>query len=165
MAADPITAILFTRRQIVIPPLCAFGKLERDNIGAVVGWHPLVNHMIDVAACFECLCGCHSIRRAMVKAAGRELDERDIARLSVLVYLHDIGKANSGFQAKRWKNRQDISPAWSVRIHAGHGIEAIKLFNNHLARKPIEPLIEKICLWGDRPCLIAFWSYNIGEMS
>lgn len=147
---------------MVIQPLCAFGKLERDYLGAIIGWHPLVDHMIDVAACFECLSTCRSIRRAMVKAAGRELDERDIARLSVLVFLHDIGKANSGFQAKRWKNRQDISPVWPVRIHAGHGIEAIKLFNNSLARKPIESLIEKICLWGDAsdPLMIASISHH-----
>jgi CRISPR-associated endonuclease/helicase Cas3 len=140
----------------------AFGKLERDNLGVAIRWHPLVDHMIDVAACFECLSTCHSIRRAMVKAADRELDERDIARLSVLVFLHDIGKANSGFQAKRWKSRQEILPTWPVRIHAGHGIEAIKLFNDPLARKPIESLIEQICLWGDAsdPLLIASISHH-----
>lgn len=143
-------------------PFGAFGKLKRDDLGAVIGWHPLVDHMIDVAACFACLSTCHSIHRAMEKAAGRELDERDIARLSVLVFLHDIGKANSGFQAKRWKNSQDILRAWPVRIHAGHGIEAIKLFNDPLARKPIESLIEKICLWGDAsdPLLIASISHH-----
>lgn len=133
--------------QIVKMSQCAFGKLERDNLGVVIGWHPLVDHMIDVAACFECLSTCQSIRRAMVETAGRELDERDIARLSVLVFLHDIGKANSGFQAKRWKNWQDIPKGWP--LHAGHGIEAIKLFYETQARKPIELLIEQICTWGD----------------
>lgn len=130
-------------------PFGAFGKLKRDDLGTVIGWHPLVDHMIDVAACFASLSTCHSIRRAMEKAADRELDERDIARLSALVFLHDLGKANSGFQAKRWKNSQDIPHDWPVHIHAGHGIEAIKLFYEPLARKPIELLIEKICLWGD----------------
>ena len=28
----------------------AFGKLERDNLGVAIRWHPLVDHMIDVAA-------------------------------------------------------------------------------------------------------------------
>jgi len=128
-------------------PLGAFGKLERDDFGTVIGWHPLVDHMIDVAACFECLSTCHSIRRAMVKAADRELDERDIARLSVLVFLHDIGKANSGFQAKRWKKPQDIPRVWP--LHAGHGIEAVKLFYDSNARQAIELLIEQICAWGN----------------
>jgi len=145
---------------MVIPPLCAFGKLERDNLGAVSGWHPLVDHMIDVAACFECLSNCHSIRRAMERTAGRELDERDIARLSVLVFLHDLGKANSGFQAKRWKNSHDIPRGWP--LHAGHGIEAIKLFYETHARQPIESLIEQICTWGDasEPLLIASISHH-----
>ncbi|MHB1621433.1 MAG: CRISPR-associated endonuclease Cas3'' [Sulfuricella sp.] len=128
-------------------PFGAFGKLERDDFGTVIGWHPLVDHMIDVAACFECLSACHSIRRAMEKAAGRELDERDIARLSVLVFLHDIGKANSGFQAKRWKKPQDIPRVWP--LHAGHGIEAVKLFYDSNARQAIELLIEQICAWGN----------------
>ncbi|MDX8399970.1 MAG: CRISPR-associated endonuclease Cas3'' [Gallionellaceae bacterium] len=145
---------------MLIPPQRAFGKLERDNLDAVVRWHPLLDHMIDVAACFECLCSCHSIRRALENEAGRALDERDIARLAVLVFLHDIGKANSGFQAKRYL--QKIPNFWPVHIRSGHGIEAIKLFNDLQSRKPIEPLIEKICLWGDAvdPLLIASISHH-----
>ncbi|MEO6421961.1 MAG: CRISPR-associated helicase Cas3', partial [Candidatus Nitrotoga sp.] len=136
----------------------AFGKLERDSLGVAIRWHPLVDHMIDVAACFECLSTCHSIRRAMKEAAGRDLDERDIARLAVLAFLHDIGKANCGFQAKRWKNSQDIPRVWPR--HAGHGIEALKLFE-------IEPLlallpIDQMDSWGDAcyPLLIASISHH-----
>lgn len=142
----------------MIPLLCAFGKLERDNLDAIIGWHPLADHMTDVAACFECLCSCHSIRRAL-EAAGRELDECDIARLSVLAFLHDIGKANSGFQAKRWKANLDIPKIWPH--HAGHGIEAIKLFETE-AYLAIAPLIEKICAWGEasEPLLIASISHH-----
>ena len=132
---------------MVMLPAGAFGKLRHDSLGTVIGWHPLIDHMIDVAACFLCLSACHSIRRSMEKAADRELDERDVARLSVLVLLHDIGKANSGFQAKRWKKSQDIPTVWPR--HAGHSIEAIKLFSDSNARQAIEPLIEQICAWGD----------------
>lgn len=118
--------------------------------------------MIDVAACFEYLCSCRSIRRSLENAAGRALEEQDIARLAVLAFLHDIGKANSGFQAKRWKNKEDIPRDWPVFIHSGHGIEAIKLLSDHQSRKPIELLIEKICLWGDAidPLLIASISHH-----
>ena len=141
-------------------PSGAFGKLLRGDDGAISGWHPLVDHMIDVAACFECLSACHAIRRAMEKAAGRELGARDISRLAVLVFLHDIGKANSGFQAKRWKNTEDIPHEWPH--HAGHGIEAVKLFYEPLARQPIESLIEQICTWGDasEPLLTASISHH-----
>lgn len=125
----------------------AFGKLKRDANGDITGVHPLVDHLIDVAACFESLCQCHAIRRALEQAAGRSLDSCDIARLSVLVFLHDIGKANSGFQAKRWKKWQDIPKAWGVLIHAGHGSEALKLFEleSLLMLLPIEQMES----WGE----------------
>jgi CRISPR-associated endonuclease/helicase Cas3 len=125
----------------------AFGKLESDADGNVVRRHQLIDHMIDVAACFYRLAGCRSIRRALERSAGRKLDEQDISRLAVLTYLHDIGKANSGFQAKRWKNK--IPASWPVQITAGHGVEAVKLFQVSSAAYAIEPLIKQVCTWGD----------------
>jgi CRISPR-associated endonuclease/helicase Cas3 len=110
----------------MIPPISAFGKLQRNEPGTVIAWHPLIDHMIDVASVFECLCACRSIRRSMERAARRVLNECDIARLTALAFLHDIGKANSGFQAKRWKHIQDIPNGWPC--HAGHGVEALTLF-------------------------------------
>lgn len=145
-----------------IPSFSAFGKLQRDESGAITGWHPLVDHMIDVAAVFDRLCLCRSIRRSMEKAAGRKLGEADIARLSALVFLHDLGKANSGFQAKRWKNKQDIPKDWPC--HAGHGIEAFKLFD--LSNK-LEHLLERLpvdqlAAWGEAcdPLLVASISHH-----
>jgi len=140
-----------TENSNLIPHLGAFGKLEWDKGGAVIGWHPLADHMLDVAACFECLSGCHSIRRAMEAAAGRKLNELDISRLAVLVFLHDLGKANSGFQAKRWKYSQDIPSAWPVRKHAGHGIEALKLFDSSNRLEHLLELlpVDSMSTWGD----------------
>lgn len=125
----------------------AFGKLESDADGNVIRRHLLIDHMIDVAACFYQLAGCRSIRRALEQSARRKLTEQDICRLAVLAFLHDIGKANSGFQAKRWKNK--IPASWPVQITAGHGVEAVKLFQVSAAAQAVEPLIEKICTWGD----------------
>jgi len=87
----------------------------------------------------------------MEKTADRELDERDIARLAVLVFLHDIGKANSGFQAKRWKQSQDITREWPVLIHAGHGVEALKLFDSSNRLEHLLALlpINQMSTWGD----------------
>jgi CRISPR-associated endonuclease/helicase Cas3 len=127
----------------------AFGKLERDKDGEVASIHPLLDHMIDVAACFTALCRCRGIARAMNAAAGRELTSQDISRLAVLVFLHDIGKANSGFQAKRWRNNNDIPAEWPVHIHAGHGSEVFALFDEPSAKEAIAPLLEQICTWGD----------------
>ena len=78
--------------------LVAWGKLTRDKSGQLIGEHPLLDHMTDVAACFLALAGCAGIRRSLELAAGRPLDEADLQRLAVLVFLHDVGKANATLQ-------------------------------------------------------------------
>ena len=81
--------------------------------------------MADVGATFEALCNCAAVRRMLEHAAHRPLTDVDVARLSAFAFLHDIGKANAGFQAKRWSD--DSRPrAW---LTAGHGIEAIALLD------------------------------------
>nr|WP_242482500.1 CRISPR-associated helicase Cas3' [Thiocystis violacea] len=138
----------------------AFGKLQRDDNGAISGWHPLVDHLIDVASCFVHLCACHSIRRALERTAGRRLSLQDIARLACLVFLHDIGKANSGFQAKRWL--KGATPGWPA--HAGHGLEAIKLFDETPFLQALVALlpVDAICTWGEavEPLLKASISHH-----
>ena len=124
----------------------AFGKVEFGIDGDISASHPLIGHMIDVAACFCRLAECRSIRRAMERRSGRKLTSQDIARLVVLAFLHDIGKANSGFQAKRWK--RGIPHGWPVRITAGHGREVFSLFKVGTALAAIEPLVDQICTWG-----------------
>lgn len=106
----------------------AFGKLERLRTpGGSQRWLPLRDHMVDVALCFQRLSRCQSIQRALEQAALRKLDEADIARLAVIVFLHDIGKANSGFQSKRWPQDQRPAPDfWPTPT--GHGSEALALF-------------------------------------
>lgn len=104
----------------------AWGKLERDLAGRVTATHPLADHMLDVAACFLALAACRNVRRALTCAAGRALVPLDLQRLAVLVFLHDLGKANAGFQAKRWKLAQEIPRGWPT--HRGHVSEALCLF-------------------------------------
>lgn len=126
-----------------------FGKLERNDIGESVRVHPLIDHMIDVAMCFHALSRCRGIARALNNAAARELTSQDLSRLAVFAYLHDIGKANSGFQAKRWRSERDIPTDWPVHVHAGHGSEVHALFDEPLARAAVSQLLEQICVWGD----------------
>ncbi|MFW6085769.1 MAG: CRISPR-associated helicase Cas3' [Myxococcota bacterium] len=77
-----------------------WGKLERRD-GEVVAWHPLADHCADVAACFEALLERSVVRRRLARLAGLpDLSNAQVARLSVLAALHDIGKFNHGFQAK-----------------------------------------------------------------
>ena len=82
----------------------AWGKLSRDTSGQMTGVHLLLDHMTDVAACFLALAECAAVRRSLERTACRDLDPVDLQRLAVLVFLHDIGKANAGFQSRRWKS-------------------------------------------------------------
>ncbi|SAL78708.1 CRISPR-associated endonuclease/helicase Cas3 [Caballeronia peredens] len=77
--------------------------------------------MLDVAACFMAIAGCGRIHDALSTAAGRALSEQDVERLAALAYLHDFGKTNSGFQAKRWKG--PAPHEWPQKT--GHGAEAL----------------------------------------
>ncbi len=82
--------------------------------------------MADVAATFEALLTCRAVLRAMECAAERPLRSLDTERLTVLAFLHDLGKANAGFQAKQWRGLP--RPAgWPVE--AGHGDETLALFH------------------------------------
>ncbi|MEA5098169.1 MAG: CRISPR-associated helicase Cas3' [Burkholderiaceae bacterium] len=125
----------------------AFGKLDVSENG-IERWHPLLDHMIDVAACFVSLVQCRGIRRALERLARRVLTDQDVERLAVLVLLHDIGKANSGFQAKRWRNARDIPNNWSYLFHAGHVSEIFNLSEVPQAYAAVESLISQINNWG-----------------
>lgn len=127
-----------------------WGKLERADSG--VRMHPLTDHMLDVAACFAALATCRSIRRAMERAAERALDETDISRLSVLAFLHDIGKANSGFQSRRWLAPERPPGYWPTTPY-GHGPEGWALVTGSIGQLA-EPVLAGLPLtemasWGD----------------
>lgn len=103
-------------------PTTFWGKLEQDDAGVVTGWHPLAAHCADVAACAEALLEHTLLGRRLATLGGRDdLDEVDIARLSALAALHDIGKFNHGFQRKG-----DPEP----RDTAGHVAEVLALFGS-----------------------------------
>lgn len=92
--------------------LRAWGKRERDPSRPPY-WLPLLDHCIDVATVMECLLQSSVVQRRL---AGRELEPGHIARLCVLTGLHDLGKANLGFQAK-------ADP--EARVVGGHVGEAL----------------------------------------
>lgn len=117
---------------------CAFGKLKRSSVG--FDWHPLVDHLADVAAVFEALCACRGVRRSLEAGAARALEEHDIARLAAIVFLHDLGKANAGFQAKRWPDEERPRG----RLTAGHGVEAIALLDAASHSEEAEALLLRL---------------------
>ncbi|MCY4091440.1 MAG: CRISPR-associated helicase Cas3' [Caldilineaceae bacterium] len=82
--------------------------------------HLLEHHLADVAACFEALLEQPTIRRRLARSGGKvDLDEKTVARLCVLVALHDIGKANIGFQAQIWR-AEDLPPKRKRIQRMGH---------------------------------------------
>lgn len=89
-----------------MPPFAGpspWAKLDRDpETEEVRAALPLGDHGLDVGSAMEALLAGGVWERALAETAGRALAAQDRARLTALAALHDIGKANSGFQA-RWR--------------------------------------------------------------
>lgn len=130
----------------------AWGKLHRDSSGkAPLQMHPLLDHMSDVASCFLELANCTAIRRALESSAARQLDDMDIHRLAVLVFLHDVGKANAGFQSRRWLSPERPPGFWPTSP-LGHGPEGWELIANRVPNAEHYAVglpIAEIVSWGD----------------
>lgn len=134
------------------PRWIPWGKLQRDGVGAVSAVHPLLDHMIDVAACMLALLRCSAVRRAAEVAAGRPLlDDADLERLAVIAFLHDIGKANAGFQARFWRLESEAPRSWPG--HCGHSTDGWVLFSDVAASvgagRILAGLPPALAKWGD----------------
>lgn len=90
--------------------------------------HLLEHHLADVAACFEALLEQPTIRRRLARTAGLDdLDAVTVARLCVLVALHDIGKVNVGFQTRIWGS--DSLRGHRKVAHTGHTLDLTPVLN------------------------------------
>ena len=93
-----------------------WGKYNKE-----IGIHRLEHHCADVAACFEVLVRSPVLRNRFQCAAGDcPITEVTLARLTVIVFLHDVGKINSGFQFKPFADRKG-----SCSRQFGHLLEAV----------------------------------------
>ncbi|MCX7167488.1 MAG: CRISPR-associated helicase Cas3' [Rhodocyclales bacterium] len=113
-----------------------WGKLSEDHSQQL----PLADHCVDVASVFRALCDLPAIRRSL----GLGENARRMDRLAVFALLHDLGKCNAGFQAKRDLNARDI---------AGHVKEtAALLYDEALGPMASEALgLEKMWSWFGNP--------------
>ncbi|MFN3459375.1 MAG: CRISPR-associated helicase Cas3' [Oceanibaculum sp.] len=125
-----------------------WGKLEarRDGVtGSPFGlFHHLAHHCADVAACFEVIAGLPVVRARLERSAGRSLSAADLARLSVLAFLHDCGKLHPGFQAKAGWPRE----AWPHGPH-GHVAEGATIFGRGAVQERIAANlhVERLLSW------------------
>ncbi|HET9701033.1 MAG TPA: CRISPR-associated endonuclease Cas3'' [Burkholderiales bacterium] len=76
-----------------------WGKVERQGADGL-RFLPLASHCLDVAVVFRALLELPVLRRRLESAAGRPLYRAQVERLAVIALLHDVGKANLGFQGK-----------------------------------------------------------------
>lgn len=100
-----------------------WAKLLRED-GVVVAALPLVDHCLDVGAAMAVVI--EGWRAPLEAAAGRVLSAQDVARLCALAALHDVGKANRGFQAK-------ADPASGSRV--GHTAPVAALLNHSVLKQ------------------------------
>ena len=111
---------------MVYPPR-TWAKLDRKD-GRIVEWCPLDQHCLDVAAVARAILDVATLRKRLATMIGvPNLDSRQCDRLAVLAGLHDLGKANHGFQAK-------VDPA--AQHTAGHVREIAALLRNTNATDP-----------------------------
>ena len=84
-----------------------WGKLEQDEDGKVLAWHPVEWHCAEVAACCEALLRDTLLGARLARLIGQdELDPRLRDRLTVLAVLHDLGKYTISFQNRPYPDRQ-----------------------------------------------------------
>jgi CRISPR-associated endonuclease/helicase Cas3 len=103
-----------------------WAKLQRDD-DTITSWHSLPAHCADVAACFEALLGETILNRRLGRLAGlRRLERPHIHRLSVLAAIHDAGKVNNGFQARKRRKSPPI----------GHVKPMVDVLLSNGSRKP-----------------------------
>lgn len=76
-----------------------WGKLSDDQERQL----SLADHCVDVACVFRALCDLPAIRRSL------GVDATAMDRLAVFALMHDLGKCNTGFQAKRDPNARNIA--------------------------------------------------------
>jgi len=133
--------------------LPAWGKFDQAD----GSFHRLEHHCADVAACFELLIEQPNIQRGFIQTAGiKEICQTTKERLLVLVFLHDLGKLNTGFQFKVHSNIDGKRQPPKL----GHIEESCLIFDQ---KRFVDALgLHALEDWGEVvvPLLFASWSHH-----
>ncbi len=119
----------------------AWGKADR----ATGDIHLLVHHCADVGATFEALLMLPHFKSVAERLAGRALSRVDIARLTVLAFLHDVGKIHPEFQRKGWPNYVGGGVS-----HTEAGFEVFIAASRDGAH-PLASVLRRVLAWSARP--------------
>ena len=107
-----------------------WAKLTRNDKRDVETWHPLVSHCADVAASLHVLLEETVLGERLARSADLpNLHPHLIQRLCFLAALHDVGKANHGFQRRAYSTRQEPG------ARAGHLSVVIDLVSDQTQTK------------------------------
>lgn len=99
-----------------------WGKLDRNAPDrASAARLSLVGHSIDVAAVTRALLDLPVWRARLQRLQGREFTASDIDRMTVLAFLHDVGKAGAGFYSKGVSDAEQS--AWLSRSRSDRSKE------------------------------------------
>lgn len=130
----------------------AWGKADGYS-----NFHALEAHCMDVAAVFAAVCELPVFADRLSRLAGGKLDPSEIRELTVLVYLHDLGKLSPGFQAK-------ARPEMNCPAHVNHSIAGYLLLSEaaHSARHPLHPLTQIMTRWrgGTEEIMTAIFAHH-----
>lgn len=131
-----------------------WGKLDRKAPDrATAPRLSLVAHCIDVAAVMQALLALPTVVARLCALAGRPLTPLDRTRLVALAFLHDIGKAGSGFQSRGMDPA--LADAWRRRTRAsrdqtGHVLVTAPLFGTEPAFEAARTAlgVDAVFAWG-----------------
>lgn len=119
-----------------------WGKISLSQDGEILDSHPIEGHSIDVAAVVLRLLAERNTRRRLAKAGGLEdLTAVQISRLAAIAFWHDVGKVNTGFTARFYRDADKPEDA-------GHVTEAFALFAQPLDREFMDAIgLDDMTTW------------------
>ena len=133
-------------------------KTEADNLGRK--WLSLPDHSADVAAVFEAMLLVPLVARRLATLSGRcDFPQIWRSRISAHVALHDFGKANRGFQARREPKAPPIGhvgPALALLYAQDQPKLTARLFDilaakQYAAWEAFEPAVRAVAAHHGRP--------------
>lgn len=131
----------------------AWAKRDR-NSGPDGAWLSLLGHSVDVAAVTLAILEIPTWYARISTLAGRSLTESDLARVACFTLWHDIGKAQIGFQSRRFSEEDAARIRRAARLgqyDTGHTRIVAALFSRDLLKARLVAVfpLTQMTAWGE----------------